>query len=333
MVKNYLEKTRDTFLKNRIELIERENELQVHLKENIRFIQLLDEANDTSLAAFTPRELNGRNRKKIDELQSEQKEILLELEEIQARISEEDTRINEINSVIKVTRENSQPETDEEKLMILATQENERQRIARDLHDDTVQNLTSLVHKTELCMKLMELDPARCKVELSSLNKILHDVIEETRTLIYDLRPMSFDDIGFDITVERYLDRLKKCYPNIRFVYKVKGEPYQINHIVGITLFRIIQEACNNSAKHAEASNIKVVIHYEKGRLLLEVEDDGKGFSLENDNSDNRIDYSGYGISMMKERVYLLSGQIDIQSEEGQGCKLFVSIPINEEVE
>jgi two-component system sensor histidine kinase DegS len=83
--------------------------------------------------------------------------------------------------------------------VILQTVESERQRIARDLHDSTVQSLTSLTHKTELCLKLMDVDPIRCRLELTSQGKILKDIINELRNMIYNLRPMSFDDIGFNI--------------------------------------------------------------------------------------------------------------------------------------
>ena len=115
--------------------------------------------------------------------------------------------LDHINAIIKHTNNN----LIDYSAKLLETQEMDRNRISRDLHDSTVQNLTSLVHKSELCMKLMEVDQIRCKLELSSMGKILREIINDTRKLIYDLRPMSFDDIGFDVTLERSLDKFKQA--------------------------------------------------------------------------------------------------------------------------
>ena len=91
------------------------------------------------------------------------------------------------------------------------------------------------------------------------------------RGLIYDLRPMSFDDIGFDVTVERSLDKFKR-FNNINCVYKVEGKPYPIDNVVQITLLRVIQEACNNAIKHASASNLIVSMKYKDSQLKLMIQ-------------------------------------------------------------
>lgn len=338
MVREYLEKSRQQLLEKQIEILEHKKELENRLKENIKFIQLLEESSDPNYAAFTPREVGGHNRQKISELKEVQKNITDDLENVQREISDLNCKIDEINSVIKVVREDkslsndiSNEYTADSRFMILETQEKERQRIARDLHDSTVQNLTSLVHKSELCMKLLDVDPIRCRLELSSLSKILREVIEETRSMIYDLRPMSFDDIGFDVTIEKYLDKLKSN-SLINFFYKIEGDSYKINNVVALTLLRIIQEACNNSVKHAKAENVYVSLKYEKDRLVLSIVDDGVGFDTSTLPQVSRDNNSGFGISMMKERVYLLSGTIEIQSEIGKECKVLIEIPQYEEV-
>ncbi|MFQ8776379.1 MAG: sensor histidine kinase [Roseburia sp.] len=150
------------------------------------------------------------------------------------------------------------------------------------------------------------------------------------RGLIYDLRPMSFDDIGFDITVERALDKFKR-FNNINCTYKIEGKPYSIDNVVQITLLRVIQEACNNAIKHAEASNLQVCMKYLNNKLRLVIVDDGKGFDVNTIRSVSRDDNTGFGLSMMKERVYLLSGKLDIQSSPGNGCTICATIPILKE--
>lgn len=338
MVKEYLEKTKEQFHEDRIILLKKKADYQNKLKENIQMIQLLQEADDPNIEAFTPREVNHFNKEKIKELAEEQKEISRQLKIVDSELAKIDRKVDEINSVIKVSREDILPLLEEEdddlspkfRLALLETQENERQRIARDLHDSTVQNLTSLVHKSELCMKLMDVDVIRCRLELSAMTKTLRAIIDDTRKMIYDLRPMSFDDIGFDVTVERFLDKFRLQTP-LHITYEVKGEPYTINSVISLTLLRIIQEACNNAIKHACANNLSVQMNYENEQLRLFIEDDGKGFEPSKAPESPRKDNSGFGMSMMRERVYLLSGTIDVDSAIGKGCRISVIIPVNKE--
>lgn len=338
MVKEYLEKLREEFLVKRTDLKEEINSYENKLKENIQFVQVLSDTNDPSYEAFTPREVNSFNRKKISELQEEQKNLTEKVTELRNQLGETDFKIAEINSVIKVAKEDVSNASDialdemdqNMKMTLLQSIETERQRIARDLHDTTAQSLTSLVHKTELCTKLLEVDPVRCKLELFSVNKTFRDVIEETRRLIYDLRPMSFDDIGFNVTVERSLDKINRLN-NIKCIFHEEGEPYPLNNVIQLSLIRIIQESCNNAVKHAAASRLDVTLKYEENEIILIVADDGKGFDVSTIPDTSREDNSGFGMAMMRERVYLLSGKLDVKSSPGNGCEIIVTIPISKE--
>lgn len=338
MIVEYLEKTKEDFVNQKDSLLSELNEYENRYKENIKMIQLLEEKMDTSYESFTPREVNSYNKDKIKELSEEQKKIDVIIQEKRKDISDIEAKIDEISSVIKVASEgNSLTSNNEEvkdiadvNIMLLETVERERQRIARDLHDSTVQNLTSLVHKSELCIKLMDADPIRCKLELSSMNKILRDVINNDRKIIYDLRPMSFDDIGFDITVERLLDKIKQSN-GIRCNYKIVGESFVLNSVISLTLLRIIQESCSNSVKHGHATSIDVILEYTEDKIILTIQDNGEGFDTSLVPETIRKDNSGFGISMMKERVFLLSGKIDIKSKKGNGCITQVEIPVKKE--
>jgi two-component system sensor histidine kinase DegS len=251
--------------------------------------------------------------------------------ELQDQLGEIDFKIADITSVMREANEHydeSLPDIDEydTRLALLRSVESERQRIARDLHDSTTQSLTALVHKTELCNKLIDTDPVRCKLELYNLGTSLRKIIEDMRGIIYDLRPMSFDDMGFDITVERFLDQFHKMH-NITCNYYVKGEPYSFDSIVQLTLIRVIQEACSNTVKHANASKIDVTISYWKNSIVLEITDDGDGFDKSKIPETVRADNSGFGLSIMKERVYLLSGKLSLESSPGAGCSVIVTVP------
>lgn len=336
MIKNYLENIKNGFIEKQISLSDEELKLQNKLKENIKFIQLLEESNDPSYAAFSPRKVNYHNEHLIRDLKNDQKEITSSLEKITQELLDLNYRIDEINSVIKVANEQvmNVQLLDEEygsdfRTAILSAQENERQRIARDLHDSTTQGLTALIHKVELCMKLQDLDPIRCKLELSSLNKNIRSIIDDLRNMIYDLRPMSFDDIGLDVTIENYIDKLKSS-SSVFFDYKIEGTPFPLSDIVSITILRLIQEACNNSMKHSNAKSVVIRFLYMRDSIELFIQDDGDGFDISSLDV-SRENSSNFGLSMMKERVYLLSGTIDIESKIGEGCNIHIVIPVKAE--
>lgn len=332
MVKGYLKKTKEEFIEQKTCILEQIKYTENKLKENDKFIELLENTSDPNYEAFSPREINSNvfNRKKIEELQIEQKTEGEHLLELKDQLGEINFKIDEITSVLKGLEQTENTIQGEDsygmRLSLLRSVEAERQRIARELHDFTTQNLTAIVHKTELCKKILDEDPVRCKLELFTIEKTLREVIDDTRELIYDLRPMSFDDIGFDVTVERTLDKFQNSN-HIQCNYSVEGDSYQIDSVVQITLLRVIQEACNNVLKHAEASKIDVRLSYQEDNIVLTVMDDGKGFDINYLPETSRDDNSGFGLSMMRERVYMLSGKIEIISSFGNGCSIIVTIP------
>ncbi len=335
MVSDYLKKLYGEYLEEKINIDKTIANLQVQLKENIEFIKLLEDNTDDVYESFSPRNINSKSRLQVQELNIKQNEILQEIDDAKLKQSELIHKIEELNSVIKVAKSNEMKaeETDDiYRITLLEAQENERQRISRELHDSTVQNLTAIVHKAELCSKLIDIDSIRCKLELTMMSRNLRDIINDTRQMIYDLRPMSFDDIGLEVTIERALDKIKNDMScNIGFT--VEGEPYFIKPVVGITVLRIIQEACNNAIKYAESNFISVKLIYEEDEIIISIEDDGNGFDIENLDTSSRNDNSGFGLSMMKERVYLLSGEIEIQSKEDIGTRIEVRVPINNKEE
>ena len=274
MVCTYLEKLQEEYLEEKIQIDKSIANLEIQLKENIEFIKFLDESTDVCYESFSPRNVNDKNKTQIQELKENQKDILHKMNEEKNKQAEIIQKMDELSSVIKVAKSTSEKkekteiDSDIYRLTLLETQENERQRISRELHDSTVQNLTSMIHKIELCSKLIDMDPIRCKLELTMMSRTLRDIINDTRQMIYNLRPMSFDDIGLEITIERALDKIKNekaC--NINFA--VEGEPYQIKPVIGITLLRIIQEACNNAIKYANSSIISVKLIYEEDEVSI----------------------------------------------------------------
>lgn len=334
MISEYLKKFQSELMTNKEDIHKSIQTLELQMKENKAFIMLLKEENDSNYELFSPRDVNPKGREQILHLEEQQKLLQEQLDTRKKEYTSCVTKLNELNGAIseleqKINDNNSDISDEIFRLKLLETQENERQRISRELHDSTVQNLTSLVHKTELCSKLIDMDKVRCKLELNIMSKTLRDIINDTRNMIYNLRPMSFDDIGLEVTIERALEKLESSETK-KINFSVVGESYKINPVIGITLLRIIQEACSNAIRHADCSVIKVVLNYQPGTIILSIEDDGKGFVYEENECNCKADNSGFGLSMMRERVYLLSGKIDIHSKTNAGTKIQVEVPIAE---
>ena len=214
-------------------------------------------------------------------------------------------------------------------LMILDVQEKERSRIARELHDSSLQNLTHLIHELELSSMYMDEDPLRAKLELESCTQSLKQIIKDIRDTIFDLRPMTFDDLGFKDCLKNELESLKLQYTNCEIIDDVddiiilKEEDKDICNLFLVTIYRVIQEALINSLKHSDASKIMVLLKNYSEVLYVEINDNGKGFDLEEvlKNSDKH-----FGMSIMKERITLLSGKIDIVTNTN-GTIVKINIP------
>lgn len=204
-------------------------------------------------------------------------------------------------------------------------QEDDRQRIARDLHDSSLQNLAHLVHKLELCHLYIDQDPLKAKLELSLVSKNLKEVMNEIRNTIFDLRPMSFDDLGLKAGLERLLERIneKKEYEIISDIDDVSCE----KKFILVYIYRIVQEGLNNIVKHAVAKKIFFHCKIVDEVCVIDIEDDGKGFCEELE--EGKVD-KHFGLSSMRERVELLNGTIDISSSEGNGTKIHIEIPFVE---
>lgn len=212
-------------------------------------------------------------------------------------------------------------------LHILETQEYDRNRMARDLHDSSVQVLTGMVHKAEFCMRLMDMDTVRVKLELQTMIDSIKSVINEMRDIIYDLRPMSFMNLGLISTVDNFIMQLQKNTElDITFSHD-ENEP-ELLPIWNVTVFRVIQEACNNVVKHANAKKMKIAVRYYKEHAKIEIRDDGIGFDCEEQKQAEEKCCKNFGLSMMKERVILLGGTLSVESIKNKGTKICATIPL-----
>lgn len=281
---------------------------------------------------FNPSMTNDENEYRINDLNRKKTNILNDNIDIQKKIEYITIKIDETSEILsKVKSKNDEEklnnciESEKYKIDILRSQEFERKRIARDLHDTVIQNLTNLIHKAELTLKVMDIDSVRAKLELMSISKNTREIIDEIRNIIYDLRPMAFDDIGIDVIIDRKLSEIRN--KGIQVKYEVEGESGKIDQVVLLTLIRIVGEACNNIVKHGQATRLDVRLKYFDNYIEIFIKDNGIGFDMKENKDINYESKSGFGLSMMKERVYLLSGIINFTSKQNEGTEIYVKVP------
>jgi len=210
---------------------------------------------------------------------------------------------------------------------ILETQEMDRNRISRDLHDSTVQSLTSLGHKMEYCSRIVDRDPIQVKLELQAMGELNKEIINDMREIIYDLRPMSLNNLGLVSTIEAYCLHLRRS-SNVEIEFKAEGKEKELDSVSSVTLYRIIQEACNNAIRHSKGRKISVSISFGDDSVKTMISDNGVGFDLQDiEKQAKEKSRHCFGLQIIKERVRLLSGSLFIDTKPGEGTKIAVTIP------
>lgn len=212
-------------------------------------------------------------------------------------------------------------------IKIIQAQEEERHRVARDIHDGPAQSLANVVIKAEICERLMKIDMEKAKEELKNLKQIVRNSLKDVRRIIYDLRPMSLDDLGLIPTVQRYTSKfMEETGMQVNVI--LHGNEKEIDSIIEIAVFRIIQEALNNIRKHSKATLVDVKIEMTLNTLNVVIEDNGVGFDIREKLSEKNSPESGFGLMGMRERTELLGGKINIKSSIGEGTKIIIMVPI-----
>ena len=321
----------------KVSLVTKLNKIQIEIEEtDIKILGLSQEV-DRAFEVFSPRaKKNDFVKNEIDKLTSRKDELKDLFSHTSEHLISIDEDISAIRDALGETAEDGEevyvredsveyPVEQMYGIQILEQQENERSRIARDLHDSVVQVLTSLVHKCEICTKIVDVDAIRAKLELEIMSKTIRETIDEIRNIIFDLRPMSFDDLGLEVTLERLVKRVNNL-TEMNVFLKVEGERRELQTVVQITLFRIVQECVSNSIKHSGGKNIFINLLYDEDMVFLEICDDGKGIENHENPSPDERSHTGFGLNMMRERVALLSGEMDIKSKQGEGTSVIIKI-------
>jgi signal transduction histidine kinase len=210
---------------------------------------------------------------------------------------------------------------------LLRAQEEERKRIAGDLHDGIGQCLSAVKFMVESALEQMRDRPEEpALTPLKALVPLLREASEEVRTIIMNLRPSILDDLGILATVGWFCRQFQTVYSYIRVSRRIEVREEDVPEPLKIIVFRILQEAMNNVAKHGEADRIQLFLGRKKNMLELQVEDNGKGFAATDFLTEKSAD-RGFGIAGMRERAELSGGELLIDSAPGRGTVVWAAWP------
>jgi len=208
---------------------------------------------------------------------------------------------------------------------VVGAQEAERQRIARDLHDETGQSLTAIGLGLRGMSKTLVKNPGQASETLKRLESLAADSLSELQRLITDLRPSHLDDLGLPAALRWHAGKVSER-TGLKIRVDTFGEERPISEAAKIAMFRIVQEALNNAIKHSGAASVFVQLSYDRERIHVTVRDDGSGFDPELVQI-RQSSRPSLGLAGMRERAGLLGGTVNVQSGPGQGTLVEASLP------
>lgn len=308
----------------RKELMEVSRDLNNYDEETIK--EAYEEAKEVQVELSLLQEKEKQLRKKRDELERR-------LQELEKTVQRAENLVSQIGIVKEYltnglqkfsTQVEELKQKEELGVRIIEAQEEERKRVAREIHDGPAQSLANVVFKLEYSEKLLEKDLKQAKEELNELKGLVKQSLQDVRKIIFDLRPMSLDDLGLVPTLKQYIDDfIEKTGLDVELTIVANEADLQSSYEVAV--YRIIQEALNNAHQHAQPKQVDVKLELRSNLINVVISDDGCGFNVEE--VLNTADDDSYGLLSMKERAELLQGSVDFTSQPGQGTKVKLRIP------
>jgi two-component system sensor histidine kinase DegS len=212
-------------------------------------------------------------------------------------------------------------------MQIIKAQEDERKRLAREIHDDSIQRLSVIAGNTRRIIREEHIeDFPRLKVKIEDIQNMIIDVSHDLRKITLDLRPTVLDDLGLLPALRWLIDGFEK-ESNIKVQMEVTGEKENVSNTVSIQIFRVVQQALNNIKQHSEANQVNVTVNFINQMIKVIIKDNGRGFFLPKTNSEFAL-RSKLGIIGMQQRTQLIDGSFSCQSEIGKGTVVSIESKI-----
>lgn len=202
--------------------------------------------------------------------------------------------------------------------------EQERLRLAREIHDGPAQVLANAIFGLEFFEQLLDRDPGAVKAQLAQVKKDLRNGLADVRRFIFDLRPPTLSEIGLFPSLAHYAADYQRQF-RITVHARLTDQPHRLHESTEVAIFRIVQEALQNVRRHASASAVSLAGRVEGHSLVITIEDDGRGF----DPSEVRGRQSrNFGLTSMRERAELIEADLRIDSSPGHGTRVTLRVPL-----
>jgi len=256
-------------------------------------------------------------RKRAEEALKQRSSELQKLAEtLEQRVQERTEELEEMNKTLRQLS-----------IRLLSAHEEERKRVAGELHDTIGSCLSGIKFKVESALEEITKTPKAATESLSTIVPVIRDAIEECRRIQMDLRPSMLDDLGLLPTLSWFFRRFQTIYSMILIEQEMTIEESELSDSLKTVLYRIIQEAMNNAAKHSKADLIRISLRKVHNKMELSVKDNGCGFSVQQRLSlgDSR---RGLGLTSMRERTELSGGTFSILTTPGKGTKIRAAWPV-----
>ncbi len=212
-------------------------------------------------------------------------------------------------------------------ISIIESQEQERLRLSRQMHDGPAQSLTNLVLQAEICERLFDRDPNRARIELGELKESVVNAFQQVKGFIFDLRPMMLDDLGLNPTLKRYTEGITESgFTGLKL--NISGQDRRLALYKEVTIFRVIQALIHIGRVQSHANTIKLSTELTDDELRVIFEDDGKGFEI--DGGLESSDAQQLNLSTLRDRIEMLGGKIRFESAPERGLQVMFSVPAPE---
>lgn len=212
---------------------------------------------------------------------------------------------------------------------VIQAQEDERKRVARELHDDLGQTMGGLALRVEILERILQSNDASAHQQLAQIQEIVSTMSARMYDLILDLRPSILDDLGLVPALRAHAQRLLE-HNELDFTIDGSAMRSRLPVEVETAIFRVVQEALNNTVRHAAATEVRAVLACNNGAFKGEIVDDGRGFDLETIRVGSQ-NGRGLGLLGMQERVIQCGGRLEINSQPGKGTRITLWIPLSED--
>ncbi len=216
-------------------------------------------------------------------------------------------------------------------ISMVEAQEEERQRLARQMHDGPAQSLTNFILQAEICQRLFDRDPARAAEELGNLKTAASETFLKVRDFIFDLRPMMLDDLGLVPTTRRYVEAFQDK-TNIEAKLNILGDDHRLPAHIEVMMFRAIQSIMGYARDELDASSMTIVLDVGTTTVKATIEHDGRNFDPDTVFSSASSEDAS-GLRTLRDRIELVGGSLDVQSAEDELTRYVIMLPATANVE